>query len=146
VPKTARNAERLAVMILQRTSGMSLDAIGQEHGISRQRVRHILALSDPDYDGHQIFQMKHAAYIEQIRHQARQNPLAPKSSLGKHAAVEEAIGQAEALRRLRLRTGRAPTPPRWLVFYRCFAGRVDRLEASARVTRVAVTREFVGLL
>jgi hypothetical protein len=36
--------------------------------------------------------------------------------------------------------------PRWLVFYGCFAGRGDRLEASERVTRVAVTREFVGLL
>src|SRR5664280_2230408 len=36
--------------------------------------------------------------------------------------------------------------PRWLVFYGCFAGRGDRLEASERVTWVAVTREFVGLL
>src|SRR5664279_313870 len=35
---------------------------------------------------------------------------------------------------------------RWLVFYGCFAGRGDRLEASERVTWVAVTREFVGLL
>ena len=35
---------------------------------------------------------------------------------------------------------------RWLVFYGCSAGRGDRLEASERVTWVAVTREFVGLL
>jgi hypothetical protein len=41
---------------------------------------------------------------------------------------------------------RAEPSARWLVFYGCFAGRGDRLEASARVTRVAVTREFVGLL
>jgi hypothetical protein len=109
---TARNAERLAVMIQQRNSGMTLEAIGREHGITRQRARQILALHDKDYNGRQFFGIRHEAALEKIRRQARQNPLAPKSSLGKRAAVEEAIGQADALRHMRLRTGGARTPSR----------------------------------
>lgn len=109
---TVRNPERLAVMIQQRTNGMTLEAIGQEHGLTRQRVRQILALYDKDYDGHQVFQAKHEAHLEKIRHEASENPLALLSSLGHRTSVEEAIGQAGAIRRTRLGTRRARTPPR----------------------------------
>jgi hypothetical protein len=47
---------------------------------------------------------------------------------------------------LRNSEDREAASPRWLVFYGCSAGRGDRLEASERVTWVAVTRELVGLL
>jgi hypothetical protein len=112
VTLTARNAERLAVMIQQRSSGMTLKAIGQEHGITRQRVRQILTKYDKDYDGHQVFRSRHEAHLEKIRHQASENPLALLSSLGKRPSVEEAIGQAGALRHTRLGIRSARTPPR----------------------------------
>ena len=112
VTMTARSAGRLAVMIQQRTSGMTLEAIGREHGITRQRARQILALHDKDYDGRQFFGIRHEARLEKIRRQANENPLAPKSSLGERATVEEAIGQAGAFRHKGLRTVGAWTPSR----------------------------------
>lgn len=99
-------------MIQQRNSGMSLEAIAQEHDITRQRVLQILAEHDKDYYGKHFYRSKHSAYLEKIRYQASENPLAPKSSLGKRAAVEKAIGQAGALRHTRLRTGGGRPPSR----------------------------------